>query len=105
MELDELFPISTGRTKTGGLSISGQALSTLARKYGTPLYLYDAATVRHEVSQLQELGRKYYPGEFEITYASKAYLSLAFARHLLQMGMGIDVVSRGEMAIARLAGF
>lgn len=89
----------------GGLSIAGIGLSNLAREYGTPLYLYDAATVRYEAGELQRLTKMLYPGESEITYASKAYLSLGFARHLVKMGIGIDVVSRGEMQIARMAGF
>lgn len=105
MDLLDLFPITTGRTATGGLSISGIGLSTLAQEYGTPLYLYDAATVRHEVGELRRLTQTLYPAESEITYASKAYLSLGFARHLVKMGIGIDVVSRGEMKIARMAGF
>ncbi len=58
-----------------------------------------------QVRSLREALQKHYPGPFEITYAAKAYFSLGMARHLAGMDLGVDVVSLGELAVARRAGF
>lgn len=100
-----LLPITAGRDEAGCLSIAGQSLRPLAEKYGTPLYLYDASTIRGQARKLRQALTSNYPGDFEITYAAKAYFSLAMARRLAALNLGVDVVSMGEMAIARRAGF
>ena len=99
-----VFPISTTCDDQGHLRLAGHRLTDLARDWGTPLYLYDAATVRHQIESLRAAMTAAYPGSHEITYASKAYLSLGFARRLAALGVGVDVVSLGELAIARRAG-
>jgi len=104
-DIDRLFPITVGRTANGGLTLAGLDLAELAHTWGTPLYLYDAATVRQEAGSLQNLLNAHYPGDWEITYAAKAYFSLGFARKLAHMGLGVDVVSLGELYTARKAGF
>ena len=87
------------------MEISGYDVRTLAEKWGTPLYIYDGTTIHEKIESLYKLGSEKYQGKFDVTYASKAYLSLGFARHLANMGVGVDVVSLGEMKIARKAGF
>jgi diaminopimelate decarboxylase len=99
-----LLPRSATCDEQGRLYLAGQRLSDLARDWGTPLYLYDAATVQHHLQTLRAAVTATYPGNHEITYASKAYFSLCFARHLAALGLGVDVVSLGELAIARHAG-
>lgn len=101
----KLFPVSTGYDASGGLTIAGHSLCELADQYGTPLYLYDAATVENQVQRLTAALRQHYPGHYEITYAAKAYFSLGFARKLAGMGLGVDVVSLGELNVAQMAGF
>lgn len=103
--LNNLFPISTGRDAAGRLTIAGHALGPLAKQYGTPLYLYDAATIQAQVNRLRQGLQQNYPGQFEITYAAKAYFSLGMARRLAALGLGVDVVSLGEMTVARRGGF
>lgn len=100
-----ILPVSAGRDSTGCLTIAGHALRPLAEQYGTPLYLYDAATLRGQVSRLRAALAQNYRGDFEITYAAKAYFSLNMARHLAGLDLGVDVVSLGEMAVAKRAGF
>lgn len=100
-----ILPITAGRDEAGCLTIAGQSLRPLAEKYGTPLYLYDGATIRDQARKLRETLMANYPGSFEITYAAKAYFSLGMARRLVGMDLGVDVVSMGEMAVARRAGF
>jgi diaminopimelate decarboxylase len=105
MDLIDLFPESTVFSEASGIIVAGRNLVELAREWGTPLYIYDGATIRGQVLQLQELLRKYYGGPAQVTYAAKAYFSLAVARHLAELGLGVDVVSLGELGVARRAGF
>jgi diaminopimelate decarboxylase len=100
-----LFPDSARIDSCGGLSIGGQSLRVLAETYGTPLYLYDGQTVRAQVARLYNLLRQHYPGEADLTYAAKAYFAPRLAKKLAGMDLGVDVVSLGEMQIARKAGF
>lgn len=100
-----LFPASTQVDSSGGVSVAGQSLQALAEIYGTPLYLYDAQTVRDQVMRLRDLLKCYYPGEADLTYAAKAYFAPRLAKKLAGMDLGVDVVSLAEMQIAHKAGF
>ena len=73
--------------------------------HGTPLYLFDAETVRGQVTGLQRLLAAHYPGPAAVAYAAKAYFSAGFAARLAGMGVELDVVSLGELNAARRAGF
>jgi diaminopimelate decarboxylase len=100
-----LFPITTSITSNGSLAVAGQGLDTLSDTYGTPLYLFDAETVRGQIATLQRLLASSYPGPAAVAYAAKAYFSARFAAHLAAMGVELDVVSLGELSAARQAGF
>lgn len=100
-----LFPITTAINANGHLSIAGHDLTDLAATYGTPLYIYDGATIRAQLDRLKNLFKRYYSGEAMIAYASKAYFSASFAARLAALGAGSDVVSLGEIHVARSAGF
>lgn len=99
-----LLPL-TAELGREGLQIGGCSVPDLVRVYGTPLYLYDAVTLRTQVQTLKGLLREHYPGEGLITYAAKAYFSPALARRLVALGLGVDVVSLGEFRVALRAGF
>jgi len=101
----KLLPSTCSVGENGQLEISGHSIRQLAEKWGTPLYVYDGKTILDKIAYLRRLGFNEYRGKFDITYASKAYLSLGFAKHLARSGVGVDVVSLGEMKIARKAGF
>jgi diaminopimelate decarboxylase len=100
-----LFPITAAISNEGRLSVAGHDLTTLAQAWGTPLYLYDAATVRRQAGLLQGWLKQHYPGPSQVTYAAKAYFSLGWARQINALGLGVDVVSAGELQIARKGGF
>lgn len=99
-----IFPISASINQNGRLAVAGHDLTELANQYGTPLYLYDGATIRAQIERLNHLFKRYYPGKVVVAYASKAYLSLQFAKKLANWGIGLDVVSLGEIQIAQRAG-
>src|SRR5512146_2229372 len=105
MKNEHIFPVSAGRDSAGSLTIAGHALRSLAEQFGTPLYLYDGETIRQQAGWVRDALRQAYPGSFEVTYAAKAYFSAGIARHLAAMDLGVDVVSLGEMAVARRGGF
>lgn len=102
----DLFPVSAAVSPlTGRLEIAGYDLNALAQRWGTPLYLYDAATIRSQVGELLRRMAAAYPGPSLAAYAAKAYFSPGFARRLQPLGLGVDVVSLGELETARRAGF
>lgn len=105
MRFKKLLPFTAGLDEAGSLTIAGHSLDGLADQYGTPLYVYDGFTIQEQARRLRDQLQRQYPGEFEITYAAKAYFSLGMARKLAKLDLGVDVVSLGEMAVARRAGF
>src|SRR6185312_14740528 len=78
----------------------------LARRYGTPLYIYDRATIVNACKRYVQAFHEYYHASpVHILYASKAYLSPLIAGLVAEQGMGLDVVSGGELALAQRANF
>jgi diaminopimelate decarboxylase len=105
MDKVDLFPV-TAEISDGHIShIGGVDLVQLAELHGTPLYLYDAATVNGNYKNLRKYLDQQYQGRSQIAYASKAYLSLKFAHKMAGLQSAIDVVSFGELEIALSAGF
>ena len=98
-----LFPDST-RIQNDSLFIAGQALTTLADKYGTPLYLYDRATLDAAVMEYGTALRNYYPAPSRITYAGKAFLCKAIATWTQTHDLFVDCTGEGEIAIAVASG-
>ena len=98
-----LFPITT-QVIDGRLTIAGLILDDLAQKYGTPLYLYDQSRLDASVENYRSSLAKTYPGSSGITYAGKAYLSLAIARWTQQQALNLDCTGEGEIFIATTAG-
>lgn len=93
-------PDTLMRQADGELSVGGVRLSDLARRYGTPLYVMDMATV---VNRAREWTEAVGAGG-AVYYAAKAFLCQAMAELVSQLGLGIDVVSGGELATALAAG-
>ncbi len=98
-----LFPDST-RIQNNSLSIAGQDLTALADQYGTPLYLYDRATLDAAVAEYETALRKYYPLSSQITYAGKAFLCKALAAWTQTHDLFVDCTGEGEIAIAIAGG-
>ena len=86
------------------LEIAGVDTVELIKKYGTPLVIYDIKTVRENIRELKE-GLAAYKGPTEISYASKAFSSVAFYQTIHQENIAIDVVSGGELYLAKQASF
>jgi diaminopimelate decarboxylase len=99
-----LWPVTTTTTAEGHLAVGGVDLVALAQEYGTPLYVYDEATLRERCQSYHDAFAAHYP-DHEIVYAGKAYLSPALLAILVEEGLGLDVVSGGELALALRCGF
>lgn len=86
---------------SGPLQLGGIAAHELAERFGTPLYVYDAALLRAQFAAVQRaLG-----AQFGVLYALKANPCVAVARTLRGCGAGVELASAGEICIATAAGF
>jgi diaminopimelate decarboxylase len=88
----------------GHLEIGGCDTLDLAREYGTPLYVYDEAIIRHNCRAYRAAFESRYP-RVQIEYAGKAFLCLAMARLVEEEGLHLDVASAGELFTALRAAF
>jgi diaminopimelate decarboxylase len=98
-----LFPQTT-EVKNNRLFLGGCDTMSLAGEFGTPLYIYDEATLRNKCTQYREVFSQRYTNSLVI-YACKAFVNRALAQILNEEGLGLDVVSGGELAIAKSVGF
>src|SRR2546425_1202204 len=80
-------------------------LVALAAQHGTPLYVYDEASIRARAGQYREALARVYPGRVTVCYAAKAYCAPWILRVVADEGLGLDVVSGGELHAARVVGF
>ncbi|MDQ4076820.1 MAG: diaminopimelate decarboxylase [Chloroflexota bacterium] len=102
---NDILPITARRGSDGRLFVGGCDTVALARECGTPLYLYDQATMDAAVAGYRDALARHWPGRAEVAYAAKAWLSTALAQWAAARGLGMDVVSEGELRQALHAGF
>ena len=89
----------------GHLEIGGCDTIELVKKHGTPLYVMDEMVIRNNCRMYKEALDKYYDGNGLVLYASKAFCTIAACKIAHQEGLGLDVVSGGELYTAIKAGF
>jgi diaminopimelate decarboxylase len=91
-------------TLNGHLMIGSFRVEDLARQFKTPLYLMDESKIRLRMRLFKNTFKK--DGiDTEVLYASKAFLTKAMVQVVEQEGLGLDVVSGGELYTAIQAGF
>ena len=100
----ELLPLSAKVNSYGCLEIGGCDITTLVQQFGSPLYILDEETLRTACQQYRDAFKQYYQGESQVLYASKAWNCLAVCAIAASEGLGIDVVSGGELYTALSAG-
>ncbi len=101
---DQVLPVSAEVSDAGVLAIGGVPVTELAREFGTPLYIYDEATLRTNMRRYVNALNANYPDALPL-YASKAYSDPHVVKIAAEEGMGLDVVSAGEIAVALAAEF
>lgn len=94
-----------GVNEKGNLTIGGIDTVNLAKQYGTPLYVMDEQAVRKACQRFKNSIDKYYGGNGLVCYASKAFSCMEMCRIVGSEGLGLDVVSIGELYTAVKAGF
>jgi diaminopimelate decarboxylase len=100
----KLFPLASAVNDRGHLVIGGCDTVKLAADFGTPLYLFDEFSLRNNCAEFKrEFGQRY--ADTTVLYAAKAFINQALAGLFKEEGLGLDVVSAGEISIVRSAGF
>lgn len=88
--------------RNGRYLIQGLDVEALAAQYGTPIYVYDAEKIQHQVELLHTAFRDL---PVRIKYAMKALSTQAILELLRRLGVGVDAVSIQEVELALRAGF
>ncbi len=100
----ELFPFSTEVNDQDHLTIGGCDAVDLVSEFGSPLYVFDEDTLRGMCRQfVGEFSKRY--ANSRVAYASKAFLIPYIARLVHEEGLALDIVSGGELAVAKAVGF
>lgn len=94
-----------GVNEHGHLTIGGRDTIELAQRYGTPLYIMDENEIRRACASYKGSIERYYGGHGLVTYASKAFCCKAICKIAMEEGLGLDVVSIGELYTAKSVGF
>ena len=94
-----------GINEKGHLTLAGQDTVCLAEKYQTPLYLFDGDRIRQNCRLYRKALTEAFGEEALPLYAGKAACFTHIYRVMREEGMGIDVVSLGEVYTAKNANF
>ncbi|MET7980259.1 diaminopimelate decarboxylase, partial [Streptomyces mirabilis] len=95
-----VWPRSARPEPHGDVRVGGVSLTEAADRFGTPLYILDEREVRERCRTY----RTAFP-DADIVYAAKAFLCRAMAHWVQEEGLGLDVCSAGELALAVTTGF
>ena len=99
-----LLPLTAQVNAQDHLEVGGCDIYELVQRFGSPLYVLDEATLRMASQNYCQTFIRHYPGESQVLYASKAWNCLAVCAIADSEGLGVDVVSGGELYTALRAG-
>jgi diaminopimelate decarboxylase len=100
-----IWPINTERI-AGELEIGGCSVTAIAQNFGTPIFVLDEGDFKSRISNWQsEFKAAFNQNAGEIFYAAKSFISVEIAKIINQSGIGLDVCTGGELAVARAAKF
>lgn len=94
-----------GINAKGHLTIDGKDALELAGEYGTPLYAMSETQIRENCRKFRRSLEEHYSGNGLALYASKAFCCKAICNIVREEGLGLDVVSGGELYTAQSVGF
>ncbi|MEB4211160.1 diaminopimelate decarboxylase [Mycobacterium sp. 94-17] len=97
-----IWPITTHPDDEGRLCVGGVPLADIADEFHTPAYVIDETDFRQRARRYRRTLRG--AGNTVVVYAGKSLLSTAVARWAREEGLGLDVCSSGELAIALAGG-
>lgn len=88
--------------RNGSYAIQQVNVSDIAEKFGTPVYVYDAATI---IRQIESLRKGFRSVDLRVKYAAKALTNVNILKLMRKHGVGVDVVSIEEARLAIHAGY
>ncbi len=99
-----LFPLTAKVSGEGHLVVGGCDTVELATEFGTPLYLFDEFSLHSKCVEFKtEFSQRY--ADTAVIYSCKAFINKVLVILFMEEGLGLDVVSGGEIGIVRSAGF
>jgi diaminopimelate decarboxylase len=104
---DAVWSMNSSRAADGELEIAGVPVSTIAGRFGTPVYVVDEADAKARARRIREAFDREFArvgSSAKVYYAGKAFLCTEVARWVIAEGLNIDVASGGELAVALAAG-
>jgi diaminopimelate decarboxylase len=104
MEKLKLFPLTATINESGHLDIGGCDCVNLIKEFGSPLYVFDETTLRTQCRSFRDEFATRYNNSLVI-YASKAFSNKAIINIIKEEGLGLDIVSGGELAVAASVSF
>ena len=97
---------STTTENSGVISVGGCSLTSIAREFGTPAFILDEADFKLRAQQWKSaLDKNFGANAGTAYYAAKAFISKEIAHWVEQSGLGLDVCTGGELAVAKAAKF
>ncbi len=102
-----LWARTVGRSAAGVLTVGGVAVTDLAERFGTPAYVVDEEDFRARAVEFRTTYAEIFGdlcGGADVYYAGKAFLCTEIARWVRDDGLGLDVCTGGELAVAIRAG-
>jgi diaminopimelate decarboxylase len=97
--LPRLWSRNVSKDADGELVVAGVSVTELAERCGTPVYVVDEDDLRARARTFAEA----FAG-WQVYYAAKSFLCTAVARWVAEEGLGLDVCTGGELAVAQRAG-
>jgi diaminopimelate decarboxylase len=95
-----LWPNNLVRRGDGVVTVAGLDVRDLAAEFGTPVFVLDEDDFRARCRAFREAF-----ADSDVFYAGKAFLSTVVARWVAEEGLGLDVCTAGELAVALRGGF
>jgi diaminopimelate decarboxylase len=96
----ELWSRTVTRDSAGALTMGGVSVLDLAAEHGTPAYFLDEDDLR---ARCRDFASAF--SDADVYYAGKSFLCKAIVRVIDEEGLGLDVCTGGELAVALAAGF
>ena len=98
--LPDVFSINSA-VVAGELVIGGCKSTALAKEFGTPLFVIDEGDFKSRINGWKTaLNKNFGASAGQVYYASKSFLSVEVAKWIDEAGIGVDVCTGGELAVA-----
>jgi diaminopimelate decarboxylase len=99
-----IWPVTTHSDENGQLCVGGVPLADIADEFDTPTYVIDETDFRQRCRRYRRAFRGSISPGVKVVYAGKSLLTTGVARWASEEGLGVDVCSAGELAVALAGG-